>query len=103
MAILQFALPLQIITGSNKAASIYFISRLIGNPGQQVRFKMPKTLEDALKTAVIVYEAERQEKRNETFYARSAKRCEKCNIFAYISQQCHAKFQLKDRMQGSGL
>jgi hypothetical protein len=35
-----------------------FMSGLIGNPGQQVRFKMPQTLEEALQIATTVYEAE---------------------------------------------
>ena len=48
-----------------------FIAGLIGNAGQQVRFKLPQTLEEALQVAVVVFEAEAQEKRNETFYANS--------------------------------
>jgi hypothetical protein len=56
-----------------------FISGLIGNPGQEVRFRMPQTLEDALQIAVTVHEAEAQERRNETFYSGSGIHCEKCN------------------------
>jgi hypothetical protein len=48
-----------------------FIAGLIENAGQQVRLKSPQTLEEALQVAVVVYEAEAQEKRNETFYANS--------------------------------
>jgi hypothetical protein len=39
-----------------------FISDLIGNPGQQVRFRMPQTLEDALQTEVTLHEAEAKKK-----------------------------------------
>jgi hypothetical protein len=46
-----------------------FISGLSGNPGQQVRFRMPRSLEEALQIAVTVHEAEAEEKRRETFYA----------------------------------
>jgi hypothetical protein len=47
------------------------IAGLIGNAGQQVRFKLPQTLEVALPVAVTEFEAEAQEKRNETFYVNS--------------------------------
>jgi hypothetical protein len=46
-----------------------FISGLTGNTGQQVRFRMPRSLEEALQIAVTVHEAEAEEKRRETFYA----------------------------------
>jgi hypothetical protein len=74
-----------------------FLSGLIGNPGQQVKFKMPQTLEEALHIATTVYEAEIQEKRNEMFYTAVAKRCEKCNRYGHASQQCRAKMQFRDK------
>lgn len=46
-----------------------FISGLIGNPGQQVRFRMPKSVEEAVQIAVTVYEAEKQERRNQAFFS----------------------------------
>jgi hypothetical protein len=45
-----------------------FISGLIGNPGQQVRFRMPKSVDEAVQIAVTVYEAEKQERRNQAFF-----------------------------------
>jgi hypothetical protein len=39
-----------------------FISGLQGNPGQQVRFRMPRSMEEALQIAVTVHEAEAREK-----------------------------------------
>jgi hypothetical protein len=45
-----------------------FMSGLLGNPGQQVRFRMPTTLQKALQIATTVYEAEKQEKRSEIFF-----------------------------------
>jgi hypothetical protein len=53
-----------------------FIAGLIANAGQQVRIKLPQTLDVALQIAVMVFEAEAQEKRNETFYAN----LEKCSV-----------------------
>jgi len=50
-----------------------FVSGLIGVPGREVRFSNPQSLEEALKTAVSVQEAERQERFNESFYTRSEK------------------------------
>jgi hypothetical protein len=48
-----------------------FIAGLIGHAGQQVRFKLPQTLDEALQIAVVVFEADAQEKRNETLFANS--------------------------------
>jgi hypothetical protein len=48
-----------------------FISGLSGNPGQQVRFQMPPTVDQALQIAITVFEAEAQEKRNVTFFSNS--------------------------------
>jgi hypothetical protein len=41
-----------------------FIAGSSGNPGKQLRFQMPATVEHALQIAVTVFEAEAQEKRN---------------------------------------
>lgn len=46
-----------------------FIVGLSGNPGQQVRFKMPATVDQALHIAITVFEAEAQEKRSFAFFA----------------------------------
>jgi len=48
-----------------------FIAGLSGNPGQQVRFQMPATVDLALQIAVTMFEAEAQEKRNLTFFLKS--------------------------------
>jgi len=45
-----------------------FIVRLSGNPGQQVRFQMPATVDQALHIAVTVFEAEAQEKKLDFFF-----------------------------------
>ena len=45
-----------------------FTSGLTGTPGRQVRFSLPKNMEEALRIAVTVQQAELQERRNETFY-----------------------------------
>ena len=44
-----------------------FIARLSGNPGQQVRFKMPAMADQALHIAATVFEADVHEKRNLVF------------------------------------
>ena len=45
-----------------------FISGLIGNSGRQVRFANPQDMEHALRIAITVQEAERQERFNGSFY-----------------------------------
>jgi len=45
-----------------------FIAGMSGNPGQQVRFQMPATADEALQIAITVFEAEAQEKRNLAFF-----------------------------------
>jgi len=45
-----------------------FIAGLSGNPGRQVRFQMPSTVDLALQIAIKVLEAEAQEKRNLAFF-----------------------------------
>jgi len=45
-----------------------FIAGVSGNPGQQLRFQMPATVDKALQIAVTVFEAEAQEKRNLAFF-----------------------------------
>ena len=44
-----------------------FTSGLVGTPGRHVRFSLPKNLQDALRIAVTVQQAELQERRNETY------------------------------------
>ena len=46
-----------------------FVAGLTGVPGRQVRFASPQTLEQALKIALAVHEAEKQERFSESFYA----------------------------------
>jgi hypothetical protein len=45
-----------------------FIAEVSGNPGQQLRFQMPATVDEALQIAVTEFEAEAQEKRNLAFF-----------------------------------
>jgi len=45
-----------------------FIAGLSGDPGRQVRFQMPATVDLGLQTAITVFEAEAQEKRNLAFF-----------------------------------
>jgi len=48
-----------------------FVAGLSGVVGSQVRYAHPRTLQEALNLALAVDEAERQERRNETFCTRS--------------------------------
>jgi len=48
-----------------------FIAGLIGNPGQQVRFQMPATVDQAFQIPNTVFDAEAQEKRNLAFFSNS--------------------------------
>jgi hypothetical protein len=47
-----------------------FVAGLAGIPGTQVRYQNPRNIEEALSIALSVQEAEKEEKFNETFYAR---------------------------------
>jgi hypothetical protein len=44
-----------------------FSSGLVGTAGKQVRFSLPKTLDEALKISITVDQAELQERRSEAF------------------------------------
>ena len=46
-----------------------FIVGLLGNWGQQVLFRMAKTVEEAVQIVVTVFEAEKQERRNQTSFS----------------------------------
>ena len=48
-----------------------FTSGLLGNAGKQVRYALPRTLDEALKIAITVDQADLQERRIEAFYMRS--------------------------------
>jgi hypothetical protein len=48
-----------------------FMSGLTGTTGRQVGFAMPKSVDEALKIAITVEQAEMQERRDEAFYLRS--------------------------------
>ena len=47
-----------------------YVAGLIGVPGRQVRYASPVLAVEAIRIAVSVQEAERQEKFNSSFYAR---------------------------------
>jgi len=47
-----------------------FVAGLTGDPGRQVRYASLVSVDEALKIAVLVQEAERQENFNNSFYAR---------------------------------
>jgi len=47
-----------------------YVAGLIGVPGRQVRYPSPVSVEEAIRIAVSVQEAEKQEKFNDSFYAR---------------------------------
>jgi hypothetical protein len=51
-----------------------FISGLWGPAGREVRYAMPPNLDDAIKLATTVNQAEIQERRNESFYVDEAGR-----------------------------
>ena len=46
-----------------------FVTGLIGAPGTQCRYANPRSMDQALRIALSVQEAERQEKISESFYA----------------------------------
>jgi hypothetical protein len=48
-----------------------FTAGLIGTAGRQVRYAMPKSVDEALKIAITVDQAEQQERRNAAYYLRS--------------------------------
>ena len=50
-----------------------FVAGLTGVPGRQVRFASPQTMQQALSIALSVTEAEKQEKSDEIFLARTDK------------------------------
>ena len=50
-----------------------FTSGLAGTPGRQVRYSMPQIMDEALKIAITVNQAEAQERRNEAFYVDEAR------------------------------
>jgi hypothetical protein len=56
---------------SRKNAAFEFFSGLVGTAEKQVRFSLPKTLDEDLKIAITVDQAELQERRSEAFYLRS--------------------------------
>jgi hypothetical protein len=47
-----------------------YVAGLKGVPGKQVRYASPVSLEEAIRISVSIQEAERQEKFNNSFYAR---------------------------------
>jgi hypothetical protein len=49
-----------------------FVDELAGTPGRQVRFALPGTVEEALKIATTVAQAEIQERSHESFYSDAA-------------------------------
>lgn len=83
-----------------------FIAGLTGNAGQQVRFKLPQTLEEALRIAVVVFEAEAQEKRNEIFYASSENHnrnvATSSGKFGHPSQESQASSRTGSRAKSTG-
>lgn len=50
-----------------------FTSGLTGTPGRQVRFSLPTCMEDAIRIAVTVHQAEEQERRNNSYLETEAK------------------------------
>jgi hypothetical protein len=48
-----------------------FIAGLYGNPGQQIRFQMAATVDQALHIPITVFEVETQEKRKLAFFSHS--------------------------------
>ena len=45
-----------------------YCAGMIGTPGRQVRYALPKSMQEALRIAITVQQAELQEHRNERFY-----------------------------------
>jgi hypothetical protein len=53
-------------TGREDGAN--YVSGLAGAPGTQVRFRCPSTVEEAIRIATVVEQAEIQERRGDAFY-----------------------------------
>jgi hypothetical protein len=70
-----------------------FTSGLIGNPGQQVRFRLPKSMEEAMQIAITVYEAEKEEKRHETIFFSTKPQCKACGRRGHASADCYTRRQ----------
>jgi len=56
-----------------------FLSELHGVPGRQIRISNPQDINQAIKIAITLQEAERQERFNESFYARFDKSVRMCS------------------------
>jgi hypothetical protein len=56
-----------------------FVSALTGVPGRRVRFANPQDVDQALKIAITVQEAEKQERFNESFYTQFDKSVRLCS------------------------
>jgi hypothetical protein len=95
-----------------------FVSGLAGEPGRQVRYANPSTMEKALHIALSVEQAERQEKYNEAFYARfesspnlksrspsrtlhDALRCYECEGVEHFARACPTRLKREENFTNS--
>ena len=70
------------------------LASLFGNPGRHTRFSNPQTLSEALKIALSVQEAEKQEKFNETSYTRFD---EPVRLLSRSPDRAHSGSEIKRR------
>ena len=61
-----------------------FVSGLIGSRGHQVRISQPRSVEEALKIALPVQEADRQERFHESFDMNMSYRLAFCKTIAHL-------------------
>jgi len=79
-----------------------FIAGLIGNSGRQVRFANPQDMEHALRIAITVQEAERQERFNESFYTQFEESVRLCSRSpSRASSESERQRQSADSQTGS--
>jgi hypothetical protein len=60
---------------ADRMALASFTAGFAGVPGRQVRYIMPTSLDEAIRVAITVSQAEVQERQNEVFYAEEAREC----------------------------
>ena len=83
---------------ADRMALASFTAGLVGVPGRQVRYIMPESLDEAIRVAITVSQAEVQERRNEVFYAEEAREC----VTARSSRGARGKGDARNTTQYAG-
>jgi hypothetical protein len=64
-----------------------YIAGLIGNPGQQAHFGMPRNFDEAVRIAVTLYESEKRERSNQAFLSHTSYDSESRNVVLPVNKQ----------------